>query len=163
MKRCCLLQRVLRITTSVFVSVMLLACATVVNASEEKQDEKWHFVITPYIWIPSISGSMKLETPPGFGNGNLDYGSGSYLEYLDFVAMLDLQVQKGKWSLLMDILYVDFSGNQTADFPGVLPWNGGWTTAADWDLRALVFRILPFLAALIILTIIIHFFPKMPW
>jgi hypothetical protein len=37
MKRDRLLQRVPRITTTVLVTVMLLACATVVNAAEEKQ------------------------------------------------------------------------------------------------------------------------------
>ena len=90
MKRDWLLQRVARITTTVLVTVMLLACATGVNAAEGKLDDRWHFTITPYIWLPSISGSMKLEPPPGFGSGNVDMGPGDYLENLDFVGMLDL-------------------------------------------------------------------------
>jgi hypothetical protein len=121
-------------------TVMLLACAMVVNAAEEKMDDKWHFAITPYIWIPSISGSMELDPAPGFGSGNLEYGSGSYLDYLDFVGMLDLQMQKGRWSLLADIMYVAFSGNQTADFPGILPGSSGWTVGADWELQAFIFE-----------------------
>jgi len=141
MKRDWLLQRVPRITTTVLVTVMLLACATVVNAAEEKPDDRWRFTITPYIWLPSISGSMKLNPPPGFGSGKVDTGPGNYLENLDFVGMLDLQVHKGRWSLLADIIYVDFSGDQTAHFPGVLPGSGGWTVGADWDLQALVFEL----------------------
>jgi hypothetical protein len=141
MKRDWLLQRAPRITTTVLVAVVLLACATVVNAAEEKLDDRWRFAITPYIWLPSVSGSMKLNPPPGFGSGNVDIGAGSYLENLDFVGMLDLQVQKGRWSLLADIIYVDFSDNQTAHFPGVLPGGGGWTTGVDWDLKALVFEL----------------------
>jgi len=137
-KRDWLLQRVPRITTTVLVTVVLLACATVVNASEEKLDDRWRFTITPFIWIPSLSGSMKLDPAPGFGSGNVDIKPGSYLENLDFVGMLDLQVQKGRWSLLADIIYLDFSDSQTAHFPGVLPGGGGWTTGADWDLQALV-------------------------
>jgi peptidoglycan/LPS O-acetylase OafA/YrhL len=90
MKRDWLLQRVARIFTTVLVTVMLLACATGVNAAEGKLDDRWHFTITPYIWLPSISGSMKLEPPPGFGSGNVDMGPGDYLENLDFVGMLDL-------------------------------------------------------------------------
>jgi hypothetical protein len=120
---------------------VLLACATVVNAAEEKPDDKWHFAITPYIWLPSLSGSMKLETPPGFGSGNLGYGPGDYLEYLDFVGMLDFQMQKGRWTFLADIMYVDFSGNQTAQFPGALPGGGEWTVDADWGLQALIFEL----------------------
>lgn len=140
MKRDWLLQGVTRITITVLVSVMLLACATVVNAVEEKPDDKWHFTLTPYFWLPSISGSMKLNQPPGFVSGNLDIGGGDPLDNLDFVLMLDLQVQKGRWSLLADIMYVEFSGNQTAHFPGVFPAGGGWTVGTDWDLQALVFE-----------------------
>jgi len=140
MRRDWLLQRVPRITTTVLVTVMVLACATVANAAEEKLDDRWHFTVTPYIWLPSISGSMKLEPPPGFGSGKVDTGPDSYLEDLDFVGMLDIQVQKGRWSLLADIIYVDFSGDQTAQFPRALPGSGGWTVGADWDLQALVFE-----------------------
>jgi len=141
MKRDWLLQRVARIFTTVLVTVMVLACATVVNAAEEKLDDRWRFTITPYIWLPSISGSMKLEPPPGFGSGKVDTGPDSYLEDLKFAGMLDLQVQKGRWSILADIMYVDFSGDQTAQFPGALPGSGGWTVGADWDLQALVFEL----------------------
>ena len=52
MKRDWLLQRVPRITTTVLVTVMLLAYATGVNAAEEKLDDRWHFTVTPYIWCP---------------------------------------------------------------------------------------------------------------
>ena len=139
MKRDWLLQRVPRITTTVLVTVMLLACATVVNAAEEKLDDRWRFTITPYLWVPSISGSMKLAPAPGFGSGKVDIGPSDYLENLQFVGMLDLQVQKGRWSFLADIIYLDFSNDdRKAHLPGVLPGGGGWTVGADTDLQALV-------------------------
>jgi hypothetical protein len=137
MKRDWLLQSVPRITTTVLLTVMLLTCATVAKAAEEKQDDGWRFTITPFIWLPSISGSMKLEPPPGFGSGKVNTGPDDYLEDLDFVGMLDLQVQKGRWTLLADVIYADLSGNDTAQFPGV-PGSGEWTVDADWDLQALV-------------------------
>jgi opacity protein-like surface antigen len=137
MKRDWLLQSVPRITTTVLLTVMLLTCATVAKAAEEKQDDGWRFTITPFIWLPSISGSMKLEPPPGFGSGKVNTGPDDYLEDLDFVGMLDLQVQKGRWTLLADIIYADFSGNDTAQFPGG-PGSGGGTVEADWDLQALL-------------------------
>jgi len=136
MKRNWLLQRGPRITTTILVTVMLLACATVVNAAEEKQDDKWHFEITPFIWLPSAKGSMKLEQPPGFVSGKLDYGPGDYLENLDWAAMLDLQAHKGRWTLLADIIYTDFSDNDTAQFPGLIPRSSGLSVGADWDLQA---------------------------
>jgi hypothetical protein len=36
-------------------------------------------------------------------------GSDDYLENLDFAGMLDFQMKKGKWSLLADVVYLDFS------------------------------------------------------
>jgi hypothetical protein len=138
LKRNWLLQRVPRITTTGLVTVMLLVCATAVNAAEEKPDDKWRFAITPYIWLPSLSGSMKLNQPPGFVSGNVDIGTGG-LENLQFAGMLDLQAQKGKWTFLADIIYVDFSDDdQTAQFPGVLPGGGGWTVQADTELQAFI-------------------------
>jgi hypothetical protein len=127
-----------RTTTTVLLTIVLLACATVVNAAEEKQDDRWRLTITPYIWLPSISGTMKLELPRGFGSGKMDTGPDSYLSNLDFVGMLDLQAQKGRWTLLVDIIYLDFSGDDTAHFPGTLAGSGGWAVGADWDLQALV-------------------------
>ena len=56
------LQRVPRITTTVLVTVVLLGCATVGNAAEEKLDDRWRFTITPFLWLPSFSGSIKLNT-----------------------------------------------------------------------------------------------------
>lgn len=138
MKRDWLLQRMPWITATVLVTVMLLACATLVNAVEGKPDDGWHFAITPYVWLPSISGSMKLEPPPGFESGKLDYGPGDYLENLDFAGFLDIQVQKGRWTLLADIMYTDFSDSDTAQFPGVLPRSSGWSVEADWDLQAFI-------------------------
>jgi hypothetical protein len=43
------LGRVPQATIAVFVVVVLLAFATAVNAAEEKQDDRWHFAITPYL------------------------------------------------------------------------------------------------------------------
>ena len=137
MRRDWLLQSVPRIITTVLVTVMLLTCATVAKAAEEKQDDRWRFTITPFIWLPSISGSMKLEPPPGFGSGKVNTSPNNYLEDLDFAGMLDLQVQKGRWTLLADIIYTDFSGNDTAQFPGG-PGSGGGTVDADWDLQVLL-------------------------
>jgi len=132
------LTRVLWNTTTILVIVMLLAIVTPGNAAEKKPDDGWQFEITPYVWLPTVTGSMKLSQPPGFTSGKLDYGPGDYLENLDFVGMLDFQMKKEKWTLLADIIYLDFSDSDTAQFPGILPGGGGWTVGADWDLQALV-------------------------
>jgi hypothetical protein len=60
---------------------------------------------------------------------------------LNFVAMADFQARKGKWSILADTIYVDFSDpNRAAQFPGVLPGGGGWSAAAKTEIQAFIFE-----------------------
>jgi len=142
MRRARLLHGVRRITATVLGAVVLLACTAVVNAAEEKQEDRWRFTIAPYIWLPSVSGSMKLSLFPSSGRGTTDISSGDYLDNLSFAGMLDMQVEKGRWSILSDIMYVNFSDdNRSAHLVGVLPGGGGWTTTADTELQALVFEV----------------------
>ena len=121
MKRDWLLQRVARITATVLVAIVLLGSATVVIAADEKPDDRWRFTITPYLWLPSLSASMKLESPKGTGSGTMDVGADTLLENLKFAGMISLQGQKGRWSLLFDFMYVKFGNDdEKAHFPGIL-------------------------------------------
>ncbi len=142
MKKKWLLQEVARVTATLFMLIVLLSSAAFATAEEEKSGDKWNFSITPYVWLPTISGSMKFNTPPDYENGNLDVTSNDYLDNLSSVCMIDFQAKKGKWSILSNILYVDFSkDDRTASFPGVLPDSGGWTVDADTELQATVFEL----------------------
>jgi hypothetical protein len=125
--------------TTALLTVVLLACATVANAQQRNPDDRWRFTVTPYLWLPSLTGSLKTDPPPGFQGGTVDTGPGSYLENLQFAGMLGFQAQKGKWSALSDFIYVDFSDkDKNAYFPGVLPGGAGWTVKAETGLKALV-------------------------
>jgi hypothetical protein len=141
MKKFWLLQQTSQIITTVFVTVLLMTFATIVNAAEKKPDAGWHFAITPYIWLPTITASMKLEQPSGFTSGKMDAGPNNYLDNLDFAGMLDVQAKKGKWSFLADVIYLDFSDSESAQFPQVLPLGGDWTVGTDWELQGLVLEL----------------------
>ena len=143
MKRDWLLRRVSQITTTVLVAVVLLACATVVNAAEEKQDDRWRFMIAPYLWLPTISGTTRLNLPSG-GSGLVDYhvGPGDYLDNLRFTGMLDMQMQKGRWSIQADVIYLNFEDNdRTAHFQGVLPGSPGFAAGVDTKFQAWFFQV----------------------
>jgi len=136
MKKDWLLQRVPRITTTVLVAVVLLTCATVAKAAEEKQDDRWRFTITPYLWLPSVSASAKLTSPSGLESGSTDVSSG-----LEFGALLNMEVRKGRWSIFSDFMYLNASADGTANFPGVFPSSGGWATETDLHLKTLIFEV----------------------
>ena len=136
MKSAQLLHRVLHTTITVLVTIALLACATVVNAAEEKQDDRWRFTIIPYIWLPSLSGSMKLTLPAGLESTSTDVSSD-----LEFGALLEMELRKGRWFIFSDFMYLDASADGTTHFPGVLPSSGGWTSETDLDLKTLIFEV----------------------
>jgi hypothetical protein len=94
MRKARLFQKVSRITIAVLVAVVLLACSTVVNAAEEKQDDRWRFSITPYLWLPSASTTMKLTLPSGLESRSADIDSS-----LEFALPIDIEVRKGRWSI----------------------------------------------------------------
>ena len=104
--------RLLQSVLIVVVTVLLLACAAGAQDQGEKQDDRWHFSIIPYVWLPSVSGKLSPAVSSGWTGGDVNVSSGNYLENLQFAGMLDLQVEKGRWSLLVDLMYVDFSDNR---------------------------------------------------
>jgi len=145
MKRDWLLQRVPRITATVLLTVVLLACSTVVNAAEEKPGDRWRFTIAPFLWLPAISGTTKLDAPSGLGNAPLDYRvtPSDYLGNLRFAGMLDMQAQKGMWSIQADVIYLNFKNDDRAvHFPGALPGSGGFTLGLDTDVQIWIFQVL---------------------
>ena len=132
------LRRWPRMTAIALMMAALLGCASVVCAADGNQDERWHFTLMPYLWAPSASGTLQYSLPPGWTGGNVDLTSGSYFGSLNFAGMLDLQAEKGKWSFLVDMIYVDVSDNdRKATFLSGLP-GGGLTVAAETGLSAFV-------------------------
>ena len=83
---------------------------------------------------------MKFGLPVGSGEGKADVGSSDYLENLQFAGMLSFEAAKGRWSILSDVLYFDFSdSNRDATVPG-LGVGSGFVINADTGLEALVFE-----------------------
>jgi hypothetical protein len=91
------------------VSMVTIAALT---APPAQAADDWSFSLTPYIWLPTVSGQLKFNIPPGdAGSPNVESGPNSYLENLDFALMLAGEARKGRWSLLGDLIYLDFAGS----------------------------------------------------
>jgi hypothetical protein len=92
----------------------------------------WHYAVTPYAWLPSISGTLRYNLPnvPGGSTGadaNLD--GTRLLEALDFAAMIGGELRNGRYSLAADLIHLRFgaSGSKVGrvDFPAA---GGGTAT-----------------------------------
>jgi hypothetical protein len=76
--------------------------------------DKWTFGVQPYLWLPSINGSLSYSVPPGSGgSANVDISSNSLLEALDFALMLEAEARKGKWAILTDFIYLDMGAQDS--------------------------------------------------
>ena len=137
MSRAFVLQNVPHNIARVLTALVLLVYSDL-KAADNQRDDSWHFTLTPYIWAPSVDGSLKIQQPPGYTGGNVGLGADSYLDNLNAVAMGSFEARKQKWSILTDAIYMDFSdSNRVAEFPGVA---GGATIKGETGVKGFIFQ-----------------------
>jgi hypothetical protein len=83
------------------------AISRVANSADNSQDD-WQFEITPYFWLPTISGTLNYEPPPdGSGNGLVvEVGPTDWLDLINGVAMVNGGMKRGRFSLSSDFIYL---------------------------------------------------------
>jgi hypothetical protein len=92
-------------------------------AHAEGTSDRWTFAVTPYLWLPNVNGTLKYSPPPG-GNGapQVEAGPNNYLENLHGLLLLSGEARNGRWSILSDLIYLDFEGERSSvkavDFGG---------------------------------------------
>jgi len=66
--------------------------------------------VTPYIWLPGLSGSLRVETgdPPAETNT-------SFLEALDFAFLITGEARKDRWGILGEFNYLVLSEDAATD------------------------------------------------
>jgi len=103
-----------RLAVALFATVAL-ASGTSLRAEEDKSDGKWHFSITPYLWLPDVSGSVTYNNAGGSGaNINAQVDPNSYLQSLDFAAMFTAEARKDNWLVFTDYIYLHMGGDESA-------------------------------------------------
>jgi hypothetical protein len=135
-------------------ALLIGLCAAAPGLAQSSKPEAygWQFEITPYLWLPGVSGTLQFGTPPGAGGSpEVKVGADQYLQNLDFALMLAGEARKGPWAVLTDVIYLDFSGEtatvRTVTGPGgtaQTPVNANTQTGLKglvWEL-ALGYRVL---------------------
>jgi hypothetical protein len=92
-------------------------------AQAQPAADQWTFALTPYVWLPNVDGTLKYSAPPGAtGAPEVRVGPNDYLENLDFALMLAGEARKGRWSIVTDLVYLDFAAEggsvNAVDFGG---------------------------------------------
>jgi hypothetical protein len=82
-------------------------------------DDRWHFRVTPYLWLPTINAQFHFLTPsvpPGSlveRAADVRVGPNSYLSHLNSAIEVNVAAEKGGSELFGDLIYVNV-GNASA-------------------------------------------------
>ena len=74
--------------------------------------EAWKYALTPYLWLPSLDGTLTYQRPPGSGNPSVGVDSEALLEALDLAFMLSGEARRGRWSVYSDYIYLKLSASK---------------------------------------------------
>lgn len=104
-------MRTTQITPGTLFAVLLLLVSSSAVADEKASDkEGWIFSLTPYLWLPTISGDLNFEPPPGGGGGEpgvgVEVGPTDWLELLNGAALLSGTARNGRFSINGDAVYL---------------------------------------------------------
>ncbi|HEY8948141.1 MAG TPA: hypothetical protein VIM56_04575 [Rhizomicrobium sp.] len=81
--------------------------------AEDAYDGHWHFSVMPYLWAPGYEGHFRYNIPPGAsGTPNVNVGPIDAFKLLNFAFMGTAEVNKGRWGLFTDIVYVNFDNDK---------------------------------------------------
>lgn len=98
------------ITVGVIAGVLL---ATTASAQSPGTSDDWRYALTPYLWLPTISGDTRYETPPGSGIGSptVDVGPADWIDLLNYGLLVGGSAQKGRFSLFADVIYLSLTSD----------------------------------------------------
>lgn len=82
--------------------------------SADLYDGNWHTTVAPYAWLPNINGTLNYKlprNPTGATTLGIHAGPNSYLSHLNSGFLGYAAVQKGDWTALADIIYMNLSSS----------------------------------------------------
>jgi hypothetical protein len=83
-----------------------LALSGASAAQSNSGSDSWEFGITPYVWLPSIDGTLNFDVPEGGDSPVVNLGS-NWLSNLKLAGMLTGTARKGEWGVFYDFVYVN--------------------------------------------------------
>jgi opacity protein-like surface antigen len=98
---------------------LMVAAGPAVAQAQPVQQDAWRFALTPYIWFAGIGGEATLPRQ----SRDFDADFGDVLSNLDLAAMAMFEARRGRFSLVVDGLYLGQDVSVTT--PRNLAFRGG--------------------------------------
>ncbi len=91
-----------------------LRCAAPSKTTGDDSGGGWKFELTPYLWLPSVSGDAAVTgSPPANPDDSFVDISGDF----DFGLLLFFDARKDRWGFFFDVMYVSTSPDATTPGP----------------------------------------------
>ena len=98
---------------ALLLGTMAAAAAGQVGAEEDMFDGKWHFAITPYLFVPKVYGTVTYHWGVPLGAQPRHLTPAAYLQSLDFFAMVAGEARKGEGLIFTDYMYLHLGGDNS--------------------------------------------------
>jgi hypothetical protein len=87
-----------------------IALLTANSAQAGEQDSGWSYRLTPYLWLPTIDGSLKYALPPGSGGSpEISVGPTDWLDLINAGLLVSGTASKGRFSIYSDLVYLSLT------------------------------------------------------
>jgi hypothetical protein len=76
----------------------------------------WQFTVAPYLWAPSLDGTLRYQLPPGSGNtrrADVRVDSVNLIEALNFAGMIAAEARNGRFTILTDFIHLDLGNAES--------------------------------------------------
>lgn len=111
-------MRISALALSFALLALFMAPLAKAQPAENPYDGDWHFALTPYLWVPGVTGNLRFDVPPGGlggagllgGRVDVDISASDVLAKLNFAFMAAGQARKGNWSINTDFIYLSLGG-----------------------------------------------------
>jgi hypothetical protein len=89
---------------------------------------RWTFSLTPFAWAPAMCGSMTVRDRKVDVDNSIVESVEDVIDNFELAAMLRFEARYCKWSILVDLIYVDLGNDDTINIPGVPQIDAEWDT-----------------------------------
>ena len=89
--------------------LLLLAPLAFQSAMAGEVTGGWQFQLTPYLWLPTISGKLNYDLPSNNNNGGsarVDVGPTDWLDLLNGAFLLQGEARKERFLIFSDVIYL---------------------------------------------------------
>lgn len=99
----------------------VMASGATAQTVPDGSNEGWRFSLTPYLWLPTIGGDLRVG-PRERGTADVHVEPSNIVDALKFGITFGAEARYGRFTLATDLLYLSL-GNQTSfvrsvEFPG---------------------------------------------